>query len=174
LRVFIIIQEFEMKKLLLTVTIASLIGCVSLQSPKLTPEQIGWMRKVMKEELTFTVPADQIEQAWSRVFKFISNYCYTKIQAASDYHVETYDAPVGPGSLKYVYGATKVKVGVNYELSVNGHCSMMPYDDGWLSENLHVMAHYVRTGDLEYPMLVDGRENHLHVSNVREQYAEAE
>lgn len=159
--------------LMLVVAFSFVAGCVSLKSPALTPEEIAWMQKVMKEELTFTVPADQIEQVWSRVFKFISNYCDTKIQVATDYHVETYNADKNAYSLQYGYSATKLKVGVNYEVTVNGHCNMMIFDQGWLSENLHIMAYYVRTGDLKYPLLVDGRGNHLNTYNVRKQFSEA-
>lgn len=158
-----------MKKMIL-LAVFVFVGCVSMQT-ELGIDEKEWLKETMKEELTFTVSADSIESAWSRGVKFINQYCDTKLQVVSDYHIETYNANKGAFTLQYGYSITRVKLGNSYEVSVSGH-SNNDFTEGWLDENLHIMARYMRTGNLKYPKLIDGRGNHLHVNSMRNQYKE--
>lgn len=159
-----------MKKVLyFVVVMAMLSGCRSV--PQFTGDQKAWMREVMKEDLTFTIPADSAEQVWSRGFKFLNLYSDMKLQTVSDYHIDTYNPDSGGLGFQYGYSMTRIKTGNNFEISLTGRVNNV-LSDGWLKENMCIFARYMRTGDLRYPELIDHKGRLPYTNAMRSQYKE--
>lgn len=161
-----------MKWILSFFVLTVFVGCVSLEPTKMSNEEMQFLQKVMEEPLTFDVPADSIEVVWSRAINFLSNYGDLKIQTVTDYYIDTYN-PIPSGTLmnpqkNYAYKINRVKMDKSYQISVSGSANFL--NGTWIEENLHLMAYYVRTGNMSMMGLVDVRNKQKNCDKMREIY----
>lgn len=148
--------------LLLCVSSLFLVACAAsmtgmFHTPK-TPEEQAWLDNVMNEPFEFQMKAEEEKAAWSRAQSWISEYSGVPVKVISDSVIET-EVP-GAGNLGYKVtkaqkpdGNFTIKVGSVVESG--GALGAMLLGQAKDSKvNLHILAHYVKTGDLPYPYLI--------------------
>lgn len=122
-------------------------GCtVAAKQPATQAEREG-LEKAMDTPTTFTVPADEADQAWSRAQVFVSKYAGMKIQNATDSLVETYNPTHDGVSERYAYKITRLDQGENVRIEVECF-SGKSYDREQKDQNAHIAAHYIKTGEM--------------------------
>jgi len=148
--------------LLLCVSSLFLWGCaVSMtgmfHTPK-TPEEQAWLDNVMNEPFEFEMKAEEEKVAWSRAQSWISEYSGVPVKVISDSIIET-EVP-GGGNLGYKVIKTQKPDG-NFSIKVGsvvesgGALSALVLGEAKDSQvNLHILTHYIKTGDLPYPYLI--------------------
>jgi len=127
-----------------------------IHGPK-TPEEKAWMDKVMSEPIEFEVDAQEEKVAWSRAQSWISEYSGVPVKIISDSVIET-EVPQGGSTIGYKVIKTQ-KPGGSFMIKVSGVSSdiLGAALIGMAKEaeiNLHILAHYIKTGDLPYPYLI--------------------
>lgn len=138
-------------------------ACAS--APTRTDEQKAYLEKVHKTPLTFSLPLSKEREAWSRAQSFVGQYSSMKIQIATDSVLETYNPTsshnlVGVYSPAFGYWVTKTieKDKINFKISCSVNLHQLIKKEKWTNaaiKNAHILAHYVKMGELPYPELID-------------------
>jgi len=148
--------------LLLCVSSLFLVACaVSMtgmfHTPK-TAEEQAWLDNVMNEPFEFEIKGEEEKVAWSRAQSWISEYSGVPIKVISESIIQT-EVP-GGGNLGYKVAKTQKPDG-NFSIKVSsvvesrGALSALVLGEAKDSQvNLHILAHYVKTGDMPYPYLI--------------------
>lgn len=121
-------------------------GCVTL-----SPAQEAYLRKVMATPLTVEMTKTEAVDAWGRAQSFLGQYSSMKIQTATDYVLQTYN-PMGSG-ISYGYNVTKTPAGDRVRITVVCGTNNM-FAGGDADRNAHILAHYIKSGDLSHPELI--------------------
>lgn len=116
------------------------------------PEEKAYMEKVNKTQLSFTIPVDKGEEAWSRANGFVANYSSMRISMANDYTIQTFP-PVGSG-INYSYAISRVKKGDTWEYNVNCQTNNM-FMSWQATRNARILSYYIITGELPFTKFVD-------------------
>ncbi len=130
-----------MKRWIAILFILILSGCVSTP---VSPEIQAYDEIVRAQPRNFTIPTSEAEEAWSRAQQFIGTYSGYKIQVATDYVIQTY---TGNSGVRYGYGVTRLLSGDTTTFDVKGFSSSSLLD-GHARYNAHILAYYMRTGEL--------------------------
>lgn len=122
-----------------------------------TPEEKAWMDNVMSEPLEFELKAEEEKVAWSRAQSWISQYSGVPVKIISDSVIET-EVPKGGTTIGYKVIKTQGPEG-SFMIKVSAVSSdvLGAMLIGLAKEaeiNLHILAHYIKTGDLPYPYLI--------------------
>jgi len=148
--------------LLLSVSSVFLWGCAlsmtgMFHTPK-TPEEQAWLENVMNEPFEFEMKGEEEKVAWSRAQSWISQYSGVPIKVISEYVIET-EVP-GQGNMGYKVTKTQnpdgnIRIKVGSVVESGGALSAMLLGEAKDSTvNLHILTHFIRTGDLPYPHLI--------------------
>ena len=129
------------------VLILFLTGCATTRS--FTPEQEAYMTRARQCPLTISVAkGSEAEIAWSRAHSFITQYSSMKIQTATEYTIQTYN-PIRRGGFKIDYGYSLSKLLTEDDVQMTVRCfSNNEYADHLVDHNAHLLAHYMKTGEL--------------------------
>jgi len=151
-----------MGKIFLMLTCLLLTACVIAQPDYMvnpTPDESLYMEKVRAQPLEFELPEADAAVAWGRAQSFIGQYSSMKLQIVTDYVIQTYNPTHDTYHRNYGYYVTKtpsegsVKMSVQcigyYQWGMDGR----PYPA--IDLNAHILAHYLKTGELPYPHLID-------------------
>jgi tetratricopeptide (TPR) repeat protein len=117
----------------------------------LTSDERIYLEKVKAFPLEFTIPINEVEVAWGRTQSFIGRFSSMKLQIVTDYIIQTYNPP--KGEISFGYYVTKTPIGNNVKITViciTGD----PLGEGAASLNAHILAYYIKTGELPYPRLI--------------------
>jgi len=123
-----------------------------------TPEEKAWLDNVMNSPFEFNVPGDQEKVAWSRAQTWISDYSGVPTKIISDSVIET-EVP-GGGNLGYKVTKTQKPDGsfsIKVSSVVQSESALTALLGGTAQDskvNLHILANYIKTGDLPYPYLI--------------------
>jgi hypothetical protein len=129
-----------MKKLFVLSTLVCFFFISSTFSQQ--KDDSGFMSKMDKAPLVFSVPKDKSDEVWKRINFFISEYSMTKIQVATDILVETNI----PGKMsEFGYSASRTAKGDTVEFKVK--CSGPAGSEKLADRNAHVLAYYAATGE---------------------------
>lgn len=152
-----------MNKVFLIFVCFLLTGCAAFAIPKYltnpTPEESLYMEKVRDQPLEFEISESDVKTAWGRAQSFIGQYSSMKIQIATDYVIQTYNPTFDGLNRSFGYYVTKTPMGDNAKISIR--CLGEPPNtfDGkpfpTVELNAHILAHYIKTGELPYPHLID-------------------
>jgi len=120
-----------------------------------TPEEKAWMDNVMSEPLEFELKAEEEKVAWSRAQSWISQYSGVEVKIISDSVIET-EVPESTTGYKVIKthrpdGSFMIKVN---SVSTNALGLDLLGTSKDAEINLHILAHYIKTGDLPYPYLI--------------------
>ena len=118
----------------------------------LTPEQHNYITALPNIPTEFEVPKQEADDAWARAQTFIAEHSPLRIQTASDYIVETYK----PMDLKALYGyrVARTPAGDAYQFKVT--CVGLTRSVASNARmNAHILANYIKTGNLPYPELIN-------------------
>ena len=154
-RVGIIFKEGDvMKQIICAVAVCLLAGAcgpgLTGRAPAATtPEANAYLARAMAAPLTFTVPKDNSDEAWSRVNSFIAKYSTMKIQTASDYIIETFN-PIN-NFHAFGYTANRMTKGDEVEISVTG--TWYWGQKKAATRNAHILALYAVTGELDETLI---------------------
>ena len=132
--------------LLLFIGMFIFLRCSHVSSLELTNEEKTYIEKVKQFPIEFNVSKADINDAWARAQSFLGKYCTQKIKTISDYIIQT-DDKHNDG---FYYNIVKTINNDDYILSIQ--CTGGKGDDRDLNE--HIMAYYVKTGELPYPRLI--------------------
>ncbi len=126
-----------------------LIGCASM-----TFEQEQWMDLVQKQPLSFTITKNKDKDAWARARAFITRYSSTEKQSSTEFNIETFKPTKGGHSSIFHYGymVSKIPYGDNFDYDVS--CKSDNIFDNNASNNEHILAWYIITGEIKYPELI--------------------
>ena len=151
-----------MKKMVLVFLCVVLAGC-ALSLPNYivnpTPDESLYMEKVRAQPLEFDITEAEGSIVWGRAQSFIGQYSSMKLQIVTDYVIQTYNPTDDPYKRKFGYYITKTPMGNNIKISVQ--ClGNHPYGlDGkpfpTIDLNARILSHYLKTGELPYPHLID-------------------
>lgn len=111
-----------------------------------------YIEKVWATPLEFRVPNNKEEIIWGRIQSFIGKYSSVKIQVATDYVVQTYNADYG----QFGYYVTRTPDISETSFSIRCITNPKPeklwsgeYDYSQQAElNAHILAHYALTNEL--------------------------
>lgn len=156
--------------LLLVLAASSLAGCglqgVIKKDEVLSADQKQYLAEIAKQPLQFNVPKADGNDSWGRAQSFIAQHSGMKIQTASDYAIQTYNAqldtagaiPPSLGSVTYGYNISRSPIGDKYAFDVN--CTG-PFHGMYQAEinkaaarNAHALAYFIATSKLPYPELI--------------------
>lgn len=126
-----------------------LLSCAA--SRTLTREEADYVLAVKRFPLEFEITKDEADEAWGRAQSFIGKYSSMKLQTVTDYVIQTYN----PGSTDYKFGyyVTKTPLGDNTQFSIQCICNNWFAGDD-RNRNAHILAWYIKTGELPYPHLI--------------------
>lgn len=124
-------------------------GCAS--QVQLTPEEETYLKKVQSTPLRVSVPLDEDQQAWGRGQTFVAKYSPYRIQTSTDFVLQTYHIS-DRVSWSYSITRTPAKSEVIFEVSCTPTNSF--YGGDYARRNAHILAHYIKTGELTYPRLI--------------------
>ena len=131
------------------ITVLSFLGCAT--TTELTATQEAYLAEAMATPLSFTLPTDQAEKAWSRGRSFVERFGAMRLQNLTPHVIRTYD-PAGPMA-SFGYYLRKIPKGDRTEFTVECICQNMSVSDASL-QNAHLLAYYMKTGNLD-PALVN-------------------
>jgi hypothetical protein len=137
-----------------------LTGCEPMESRRATPDQMAWLARINQEPLEFEIPKADAADAWERGRSFFSLYSTMKIQLDTDYALQTYNAKLGSRRSRerrkvyYGYSVTKFLLKDTVRLAVSCNTKSFSFGEGENTQNAHILAHYLRTGELPYPDLI--------------------
>jgi hypothetical protein len=135
--------------ILVSFSLTALLGCAT--TSELSSSQQAFLAAAMATPLTFTLPQDQAEAAWTRAQTFVQRFSTMKLQALTPHVIRTYDST--GTSPAFGYYLRKVPKGGETQFTVECMCSnMFPSDQS--IENAHLLAYYMKTGNLD-PELVN-------------------
>lgn len=137
-----------MKKLIVILSLF-LLSCAS--TIIYSKEQSDYLVKIRQFPLEFEMPKEQVEEAWGRAQSFIGRYSSMKLQIVTDYVIQTYN-PVGIGA-EFGYYVTKTPMGVMVQFTVQCNVNNSLLNDHAM-DNAHILASYIKTGELPYPYLI--------------------
>lgn len=123
-------------------------SCVTL-----SPEQKAYVDTVMRQPTTFRVSKAQAEETWGRGQSFIGQHSSMKIQVATDYVLQTYNPSDQSYGIDYGYYLTRTPAGEDVGFNVRCLTNNM-FAGGDANRNAHILAHYMVTGELPYPGLI--------------------
>jgi len=141
-------------------TVNCAVGVRGLFHTPKTPEEKAWLDAVLKEPLEFEIKAEDEKPAWSRAQSFLALYSGVQTKIATDSIIET-EIPRGSASdvgykvikVQKPDGNFIIKVQwVAFEGDMLAAVALGGGSDAYV--NLHILAHYIRTGDLPYPWLI--------------------
>ena len=124
----------------------AIAGCATL-----TPAQKSYMAKVNAGSTTFRVPKTQSDIAWQRAQVFVSKYSSMKIQTATNNVLETFNP--GSSDVSFGYSINRLDNGDSTEFSVSCVTGNI-FAGGQATDNAHICADYIASGDLPYPTLI--------------------
>lgn len=118
--------------------LACLASCAAV--PNLTAPEQGELAAAMQAPLTFELSKDESEAAWARAQIFAMKH--SRIRTTSDFVLDAGRCPQ--------YTAERVPLGGDrFKITVGGDpCQENPKSRADHQQDLHVFAHYVRTGAL--------------------------
>lgn len=120
----------------------SLTACMTTAMNKMTPEGKAFYEKAKVHPTSFMISKDQGADVWGRAQSFISEHSSVKLQTTTDYVIETYNPQYG-----YGYKVTKAPSGQEFKITVN--CLSGDFLNHLRAEdNAHILAHYLKTGEL--------------------------
>lgn len=136
---------------LLWIACIAWIGCAS-SGRGLSLEEQTYLDKVWAFPLTFTVSKAEAEEAWGRAQSFLARFSGMQLQVLTDFVIETYD----PLTVGYGFGYSIVKTPMSEEVQISVQCRPgVPLTRLWGSSdaerNAHILAYYMKTGELPYP-----------------------
>jgi len=117
--------------------------------PPETPEEEAYLENVWATPLDFLVPNEKAETVWARIQGFIGKYSTMKIQIATDYVVQTYNAEYE----EFGYTATKTpdvthtKFSVRCQTVLTNSFSLTDYSKQTELHG-HILAYYAITGEV--------------------------
>lgn len=142
-----------MKKFFILAIVVCL-GAACISDPDLKPMpnvDNSYLVNVMDTPLTFLIPKDKAEDAWSRIHLFIAKYATLKIHTSTQDSIET-STPQGMsatdmtfGTVQFSYSAARLQKGAQFEVSVL--CDS-PNMKNAAARNAHILAYYALTGEL--------------------------
>lgn len=117
--------------------------------PPETPEEEEYLKLVWATPLDFLVPNEKAETTWARIQGFIGKYSTKKIQIATDYVVQTYNAEYE----EFGYTATRTPDVTHNKFSVRCQTVLIKSfhkDDYSKQAELHghILAFYAITGEV--------------------------
>jgi hypothetical protein len=124
--------------------VLSTVVCFFLISSMFSQEKddSGFMVKMDKAPLVFSVSKDKSDEIWKRINFFITEYSMTKIQVATDLIIETNN----PGTMgEFAYSASRTTKGDSVEFKVK--CVGPAGSEKLADRNAHVLAYYAATGE---------------------------
>jgi hypothetical protein len=118
---------------------------------QLTPEEKAYLKRVQSTPLRVSVHLDEDQQAWGRAQTFVAKYSPFRIQTATDFVLQTYHIS---DRVSWSYSITRSpgKSDVIFEVACTPTNSFLSGD--YASRNAHILAHYIKTGELPYPHLI--------------------
>lgn len=109
---------------------------------ELTKEELAYWEKARKHPVNFMLPKSESEAAWGRAQSFVGLYSSMKIQTASDYVLQTYNA-TSYGQFSYNIVRSPMGDSVMFKVECD-------YKGIGLAENatrnLQVCAYHIGTG----------------------------
>jgi len=124
--------------------VLSTVVCFFLISSMFSQEKddSGFMVKMDKAPLVFSVSKDKSDEIWKRINFFITEYSMTKIQVATEFIIETNN----PGTMgEFAYSASRTTKGDSVEFKVK--CVGPSGSEKLADRNAHVLAYYAATGE---------------------------
>lgn len=112
-----------------------------------SPGETDYLERVMQTSLTFVLPGEKGDEAWSRIKEFIGEHSTMKIQSVADDRIET----VQPARIgEYGYSASRVGAEGSQTFTVS--CLCQPGSSGENEQarqrNAHILARYALTGEI--------------------------
>jgi len=102
----------------------------------------GFMAKMDKAPLVFSVPNDKSDEVWKRINFFITEFSMIKIKVATEFIIETNN----PGTMgEFAYSASRTTKGDSVEFKVK--CIAPAGSEKLADRNAHVLAYYAATGE---------------------------
>ena len=140
-------------------TVNCAVGTRGLFHTPKTPDERAWLDAVLKEPLEFEIKAEDEKPAWSRAQSFLALYSGVQTKIATDSIIET---EIPRGSVDVGYKIIKVQkpdgnfiIRVQWTALEGDMLRLSLWGGGSDADvNLHILAHYIRTGDLPYPWLI--------------------
>ena len=154
------------KMLAIAMATAVLSGCAHSQyvEPSYTLNQQAYVDNIMTRSLEINIEKGKIVDAWGRAQAFISKYSDMKLQAATDYSIQTVDSP---RIFMFGYSATKTPTKDGFTITVDCESanSLSGSTRKWLLNDLnlnaHILGYYVETGELPFPEMINTLAKHL-------------
>ena len=142
-----------MKHFLLMSSFIALIatGCSHTGMMNLSPDEEVYMARVNQFPLEFSISKADAPDAWGRAQSFIRKYCSMNLQYATDYLISAYSATLS--EVRFRYYVTKTPMSNEVQILVQCNTGFM-YTGGDANLNAHILAYYIKTGDLPYPQLI--------------------
>lgn len=154
-----------MKKILSLLMFLTLTGCgigifaIPNYFTNPTPDERLYMEKVRAQPLEFEISEIEAKTAWGRAQSFIGQYSSMKLQIVTDYVIQTYNPTFDAYRRNFGYYVTKTPIGNNVKISVQclGEPPKTEYGEPFptIELNAHILAHYIKTGELPFPQLID-------------------
>jgi hypothetical protein len=146
-------------------TLSVLIGCATQsaapQHRVLLPEEQTYLDKVMLTPLEFVIPKTEANDAWGRAQSFISKFSGMKLQTVTEFVIQTYTPTSSDGEAYYSgycgYQVTKTPMGDNIQITVQSMAGRM--FTKLANRNAHILAHYIKTGELNSNLILEGPYN---------------
>ena len=158
----------------LTVLIV-IVGCATIPSRNFTGDKLSYLQKVRQIPTDFEVSASEISTIWGRAQSFIAQYSSMKQQIVTDSVIQTYNPVlVDAANQNLDFGYSVIRTPINDRFKISVQCMHFAFPgqlmrhttDGEVKllteqnlteicrDNAHILAHYLKTGDLPYPEIL--------------------
>jgi len=148
------------------------MSCATLPERQLNSEQQEYAGLVRAFPLSFEVSKQKAEEAWGRAVSWVGENSRMRIRVVSDYVVETASPNSTSGYMDnlpgYGYTVTRSPKGQAHVFNVKCDHGWWNYvgKERWATKNIkrkienaelnaHILAHYIKSGEMPYPELID-------------------
>lgn len=129
-----------------------LSACSHIQTMQLSQDEKDYIEKVKAFPLELTIPKTDEADAWGRAQSFVGRFSSMKLQTATDFIIQTYNPSSSDESFGYYVTKTPLRDSVQMNIRCNVGNQMWAPD---AELNGHILAYYVKTGELPYPRLIN-------------------
>lgn len=146
----------------LLVLVLAFVACAPHASTlTLTPEESAYLEKVKSFPLEFSITKEEEDQAWGRAESFVAQYRMTDMDPPSKYSIRTKRSDPRKFRTSVSYEITKIPTADGFTIKVqcfsgeSGAIKIGPDSaDKDAITNAHILAYYIKTGELPYPRLI--------------------